>query len=222
MMYACNPEGVRVGPTRRADCRCPLCLQPVRPKALSSEFVSPHWAHLAKECDSWSEPESAWHRGWKEQFPEECREITVGPHRADVRLPSGLVVELQHSFISAEEISERERFYGKMIWLLDATRWEIGHRYRHFMGSDQYGDNEYDRYEVEFVPLREQSLSGGQVVKFRWRRPRRSWSAAKRQLFLDLGPAVVKVGQIHWNEIVGGWGTITSTDSLQERIQGRV
>ncbi|PZO47927.1 MAG: hypothetical protein DCF15_18445, partial [Phormidesmis priestleyi] len=41
-------------------------------------------------------------------------------HRADVRLDSGLVLELQHSSISAETIAEREQFYGFMVWLFDA------------------------------------------------------------------------------------------------------
>ena len=52
-----------------------------------------------------------------------CREVVMGEnneHRADVRLDNSLVIELQHSPISAEMIAERERFYGSMIWLFDA------------------------------------------------------------------------------------------------------
>jgi hypothetical protein len=41
------------------------------------------------------------------------------PHRADIRRSDGLVIELQHSSISDEEVAAREAFYGNMWWLFD-------------------------------------------------------------------------------------------------------
>ncbi|MBL7893856.1 MAG: hypothetical protein JNK50_01090 [Bacteroidia bacterium] len=36
-----------------------------------------HWAHEAIEnCDDWYEPETQWHRDWKEHFGEECSEMS--------------------------------------------------------------------------------------------------------------------------------------------------
>jgi hypothetical protein len=42
-------------------------------------------------------------------------------HRADIVGNRGVVVELQHSLISNEDVRAREAFYGKMVWLFDAT-----------------------------------------------------------------------------------------------------
>lgn len=79
-----------------------------------------HWAHEAGDCDRWHEPETEWHLAWKRRVRPECREVVMGPHRADIRTPTGLVIELQHSSIAAPKIAEREEFYGAMIWLFDA------------------------------------------------------------------------------------------------------
>jgi competence CoiA-like predicted nuclease len=50
----------------------------------------PHWAHQGiRTCDPWWEPETEWHRTWKNCFPEDWQEIshtsiTGEIHRADV------------------------------------------------------------------------------------------------------------------------------------------
>jgi hypothetical protein len=48
-------------------------------------------------------------------------EVVRASHRADIVGNNDIVVELQHSPISAEHIAARESFYGRMIWLFDAT-----------------------------------------------------------------------------------------------------
>jgi hypothetical protein len=48
-------------------------------------------------------------------------EVVRAPHRADITGNGGVVVELQHSPISAEDIAAREAHYGNMVWLFDAT-----------------------------------------------------------------------------------------------------
>ena len=81
-----------------------------------------HWAHPpGSECNPWSEPTGPWHLSWQQPLLPEHVEVSIAPHRADIMGRAGLVIELQHSPISAEEIQEREHFYGNMIWLFDAT-----------------------------------------------------------------------------------------------------
>ena len=40
-------------------------------------------------------------------------------HIADIQLPCGLVVEIQHSKLSAGQVHDRERFYDNMVWIVD-------------------------------------------------------------------------------------------------------
>jgi competence CoiA-like predicted nuclease len=86
-----------------------------------------HWAHTkAKDCDSWSEPETLWHRNWKKTFGTSRSEIRIQKeavyHIADVVNKDGIIFEFQNSPISAEVIQTREDFYGnKMIWVLHGS-----------------------------------------------------------------------------------------------------
>lgn len=128
MLYAWI-DGVRRPPLEKGErttCRdCGGLLTSVIPV----ENVK-HWRHKAGDCDSWSEPETLWHLGWKERFDISCREVgfqdphTGERHRADVFFsgnPEGTVLELQHSSISEEERTAREVFYQRehrMFWLV--------------------------------------------------------------------------------------------------------
>jgi competence CoiA-like predicted nuclease len=87
-----------------------------------------HWAHPAKcTCDHWREPETPWHRDWKNQFPEDWQEK---PHQsddgerhiADVETDFGMVLEFQHSPLPRAEREARETFYQKMVWVVDGLR----------------------------------------------------------------------------------------------------
>lgn len=106
---------------------CPGCRQPVT--AVCGERRIWHWRHRTKKvCDRWWEPETEWHRKWKNNFPNEWQEIfmpdkeTGEKHMADVRTSHGLVIEFQHSRIEPEERKARERFYDNMVWVVDGTR----------------------------------------------------------------------------------------------------
>lgn len=127
MQYAIF-EGMRSIPIatgQRAD--CPGCGNEVLSKC--GEINVHHWAHLSGvDCDLWSEPETPWHRNWKNRFPEEWREVFIKNgsgewHRADVAIPGGPVIEFQHSNLNSEEIRKREEFYTKhangIIWIVD-------------------------------------------------------------------------------------------------------
>jgi competence protein CoiA len=106
---------------------CPGCAQPVVAKCGTLRI--PHWAHRRnKMCDSWWEPETDWHRAWKNNFPIEWHECflpdeqTGEKHIADIRTSHGLVIEFQHSHIRPQERLSREAFYKNMAWVVDGTR----------------------------------------------------------------------------------------------------
>jgi competence protein CoiA len=86
-----------------------------------------HWAHRGdRDCET--EPETEWHRAWKNKFPAECQEFIQHDkqsgdiHIADVRTPHGFVIEFQHSHLDPLERAARERFYVNMVWVVDGTR----------------------------------------------------------------------------------------------------
>jgi competence protein CoiA len=87
-----------------------------------------HWAHRGtRTCDHWWEPETEWHRAWKNLFPEGCQEIIHTSkdgekHIADVKTEHGVVLEFQHSSLSRDERESREVFYQKMVWVVDGRR----------------------------------------------------------------------------------------------------
>ncbi|WP_341912613.1 CoiA-like domain protein [Polaromonas sp. YR568] len=103
---------------------CPGCALPAVPKC--GEKLVWHWAHKGRHCDPWWENETEWHRNWKAQFPEAWQEViqtdavTGEKHIADVRTANGMVIELQHSAMPADELRSREAFYKHMIWIVDA------------------------------------------------------------------------------------------------------
>lgn len=102
--------------------QCPGCGGAVIPKC-GTRYIH-HWAHANNEdCDTWSETEGEWHLAWKNHFPEGWLEIVMGEnreHRADIRRPDGLVIELQNSPISLPDAKERCEFYGDIIWIFNA------------------------------------------------------------------------------------------------------
>ena len=102
---------------------CPICGAETIPKC--GPRVVHHWAHKGRrDCDPWWENETDWHREWKGYFPEECREITHVAedgeiHRADIKTPTGIIIEVQHSSMTDAERTAREVFYGNLVWIID-------------------------------------------------------------------------------------------------------
>jgi len=118
-------ERTEAQPHLRGVCQC--CGEQTIAKC--GEHVLWHWAHRQREdCDPWSEPETEWHRSWKDRFPLDWQEvahfdpITGEMRRADVKTPDGLVVEMQNSPIHPEEMRSREDFYGKSVWIVNGDR----------------------------------------------------------------------------------------------------
>jgi competence protein CoiA len=102
---------------------CPTCGAEMVAKC--GPRIIHHWAHAGRRnCDPWWENETRWHREWKNLFPRDCREIShVAPggeiHRADVRTPTGIYIEFQHSSMTDEERQAREAFYENLVWIVD-------------------------------------------------------------------------------------------------------
>ena len=177
---------------------CPGCGGEVVAKC--GEVLQWHWAHRASECDPWSEPESEWHIGWKNRFPAEWQERVMGNHRADVLTPRG-VIEFQKSSISTKEIREREQFYRRMIWVVDASEFNVYvstsvYRKRYMKASpppDLFSPerNAYQRKMSEYTR---------RMTEFEtylgWSWPRKSWLEARKAIFLDLGDD--DIFQIKW------------------------
>lgn len=114
---------------------CSGCNQPVIPKCGTKRI--PHWAHRSdKNCDRWWEPETAWHRAWKDNCPREWQEKflpdpkTNEKHIADVCTSTGLIIEFQHSHIEPKERIARENVYQNMVWVVDGRRLKLDyHRF---------------------------------------------------------------------------------------------
>ncbi|MBI1332872.1 MAG: hypothetical protein GC165_08330 [Armatimonadetes bacterium] len=165
MQYAVTRDGEKIEAVKDVEAFCPICLEPVL--ARCGRIKIHHWAHVADlDCDSWTEPETEWHRAWKTIFDPCFVEVPMGPHRADIQNESGLVVELQNSSISPAEILERERFYGNMVWVVNAELFA-------------------DRL---FLMKR----MAPQIFAFKWKHMRPSWRYARKPVFLDLGRFSVK------------------------------
>jgi hypothetical protein len=166
-------------------------------------IVTWHWAHKAGgDCEPWAEPESAWHLAWKARFAAAgaCVEVVLERdgvrHRADVVLPGGRVVELQHGYMSAPAIRQREAFYGDMVWLYDAGRF-------------------WDRV----------SWAGRQPGGFWWRWPARSLLDHRRPMLWHVQPNVYFVRWLRRYGTRGTFGAVgehVDVDHLAERMVVRV
>lgn len=125
-MHFALVENVRTAPKNGLRGTCPACRSVMIAKCGTQRLH--HWAHKAqRSCDRWWEPETPWHRAWKNKFPPQWQEHIQADelgerHIADVHTSLGLVIEFQHSHLSPEERVVRESFYRNMWWVVDASR----------------------------------------------------------------------------------------------------
>lgn len=116
-------NGERIEAFSKGRGNCPICGAETIAKC--GPRIMHHWAHSRiRNCDPWWENETQWHRDWKNKFPLECREVAHLAedgeiHRADIKTPTGIVIEIQHSTISDSERISREQFYKNLVWILD-------------------------------------------------------------------------------------------------------
>jgi len=188
MLYALDPLGRLVTATPRAVGRCRGCGAALTPKC--GPLVAHHWAHRSADCDTWAEPDSAWHLAWQACAPADRTEVRIGNHRADIITPDGRVVEVQHSHLPVADIAAREAHYGRMAWLWDAR----------------------EPYAAERLTLNPRAT----WVGFRWKHPRKSIASCRRPVFLDLdGVRLLQVRKFYQSERFAGWGTVTRADDFR-------
>ncbi|MBO0132270.1 competence protein CoiA [Agrobacterium burrii] len=171
-------EGCRREATPASRGECPGCAAGVIAKCGTKKIW--HWAHSSiRSCDYSWEPEKAWHRTWKNEFPAPWQEVRCIAadgelHVADVKTEAGMVLEFQHSNISVVERSSREGFYGNMVWLVDGTR----------LKKDLPNFQE----TIRSAPvLKEAPLS--LLIHDRANQLVERWAGSKRPVFVDFGGA---------------------------------
>jgi hypothetical protein len=210
MQFAITKAGDKISARYDIAAICPLCKTPVVAKC--GQIVVHHWAHLnCDECDPWWEPETQWHRKWKNLFSNEQVEVSMAGHRADVVLKDGVVLELQHSAISVETIIEREAAYNNMIWLFDGA-------------SITHNLNCTEVLRPDFSDVRLNLRKCRDHYTFRWKHPRKSWAYCKFPCFIDLGEAgifLLKKLYLNGGPPYGGWGWLQSQSDFKTHLTNR-
>ena len=126
MLHAINEDGKRIEPSPHTKGFCPGCKTPMVAKCGPTNVW--HWSHESlQECDTWHyEAKTPWHLRWQDRFHKEDTEVVITKgdeyHIADIVGNKDVVIEIQNSPISADEIFEREVFYHKMLWVLNGRR----------------------------------------------------------------------------------------------------
>lgn len=182
--------GVLKPPTKGAHGVCPDCGREV---VAHVGIDTSYFSHLPRfRWDKWWEPETYWHIAWKEHFPLAQREQEVikfsKKHIADVKTLEPVIIELQHSRLSTDTIKERERFYGDMVWILDASVGNYIKTFeRHLMRCPNHLAPAINKPEI----LPPSLVNSSEIWKFYW--PGNSlffkrWSKpnALKPVFLDL------------------------------------
>lgn len=115
-------DGTRARATPATAAACLDCHSEMTAKC--GDVLVWHWAHTNRP-DHCTSPygESEWHLLWKERAIDGTQEYPhpTRPRRADVRAPSGFVVEFQRSPLTATQVRDRENDWDRrLVWVLDA------------------------------------------------------------------------------------------------------
>jgi competence protein CoiA len=236
-------DGQRRGAEPKRAGTCPICGKPMLPKCGSK--ILWHWAHhRRKHCDPWWENETDWHRWWKSCFPEAWREQIHfdekgEKHVADVKTPAGTVLEFQNSAMSPQELQARERFYGRMLWIVNGTpfmnqfhilgRLPAQEAYwtqdlvffpqkRDWRGRGFWRKSENPGHEPGgMVLIHDVSEIQDQIDKdyvghhlYDWDRPRTVWFESRSPVFVDFG------GDLLWNTQQYGHGGLQCVRAVRK------
>lgn len=187
-------ENNLIAPLKNKTAKCPLCKLEVIAKC--GEINIHHWAHKENEgCDSWSEPETYWHKSWKESFPIHTREVVIEKyekkHFADLFTDKKIVIELQNSPIGSDTIIEREKFYGKrLLWVINGGRFRDHIKIYNNEKTIDIVKKRNPKYPYKEIYLSDEDineyLGTDEEFRFSWKYPIRSWENSKRPVFLDI------------------------------------
>lgn len=172
-------NGTKSSPIPKTSGACPYCNAEVISKCGSIKIW--HWAHKGKlVCDPWWENESEWHRNWKNNFPIEWQEVIHfaddgEKHIADIKTDQDWVIEFQYSYLNPEERKSRNKFYKKLIWVVNGKRLQ-GDEQKLVMALA--GRVSFDGFYR--VPVRASSLL-------------RAWSDKNSLVFFDFGKSVTQL-----------------------------
>lgn|ERR1051325_6119228 len=157
---------------------CQECGKPVIAKCGLRRIRIWHWAHKSKgTCNR--EPETPWHRAWKDQFPAEWQEVICHAedgerHIADVKTLDGWAIEFQHSNIHPDERRAREAVHQSLVWVVDgkARKRDAGQ----FLGAFASGES-----RIRGWPRRRISSPTGALL--------RDWAGSPVHVVFDFGAA---------------------------------
>jgi competence CoiA-like predicted nuclease len=130
LLYALDSSGNQVSAEKTSqEAKCPYCGNRVISKCGMIKIY--HWAHKV-DCsfkDSWNyEPMSQWHLDWQELFTNTQREAYIEKegitHRADILTNTNVVIEIQNSSISVEDIRARCDFYDNLVWVINSQEFK--------------------------------------------------------------------------------------------------
>ena len=112
------------------DYKCEMCDGNLVAKR--GRLVIYHFAHEhLVDCDQWRENKSKWHILWQDICKKDFVEVPYkNLHQADIVNIEGMVIEIQNSPMSIDTMEEREDFYGRMIWVVNATSMNDRHSAR--------------------------------------------------------------------------------------------
>ena len=147
---------------------CPLCESELISKC--GEVKIWHWAHKANaDCDIFKEHESLWHRQWKEQFPESNREVLI-KRGSDIHyadIKTDTGTVIEFQNSSINFQKTRER-------------------------ESFYGDR------MVWVFNCQNSLDRIDKIGYdlKWWNPRRDFKMCRKNVYLDIGDTLFRVGNI--------------------------
>jgi competence protein CoiA len=216
-------NGVKQEASPKMRGACPLCGAETIAKCGNQRIR--HWAHGSKQhCDPWWESETDWHRLWKSYFPEVNQEVvqidrlTDEKHVADVKTDTGMVIEMQNSPISPEELHSRELFYGKMFWVVNGVQFKnsfhilsklpdpsceftkdiVFHEQRVENRGKTYHRKSENPGDPPMVRIRSTEEISEEINRFYighhlfdWKNPRQVWFTAQKPVFIDFHESVV-------------------------------
>lgn len=193
MLYA-KVDGVKATASPKLVGHCFYCESKMIPKC--GKIKQWHWSHSRIAiCDTWTQPETEWHRNWKSIFGKDNSEIIIiqngKKHIADVKTKNGTVIEFQNSKISYDTVVTREQFYGEnMIWIINAINYKTNFTVKDndFEVFDTYTP-EFEKYAKinGFSTKYKPDSDIDSYLRFSWKKPPESWTASKRKVYLDFG-----------------------------------
>jgi len=205
MLTGISRENQKISATPNTIAFCPICNVQLRPKCGAINIW--HFAHTTKDaCDPWYEPESDWHREWKQFIDNNHREVIITlngeKHIADIVTGIG-IIELQHSHLPFTERVKREAFYKNLIWIVHVKRERFSIRER-----------------PEFKSVYGEDFEKSMNVSFHWSYPLR-WVIKDMccPTFIDFDddPYLLKIEKLKHLSPCRGYGKLVSRKDFYER-----